>query len=90
MAQTETIARMRAATALENVTDSGGDHVMHIGQYKTSYGGSSITSVLGDTFVRRHGLKRKEVVNQFFDPETGALVIIPEKATEDCPSMGGD
>ena len=90
MAQSEAVARARAATALRNVTDSGDNHLMHIGQFSTCRSGGSIRVTLGRQFVRFHDTGRKDMMNQFFDPETGALVIVPEGAESDCPSMSGD
>lgn len=63
---------------------------MHIGQFSTSRTGGSIRATLGREFTRFHGIGDKDKMSEFFDPETGALVIVPKGAEDDCPSMRGD
>lgn len=87
MAQSEQLAKMRASNALTNVTASEEEQIMHIGTYSTSWAGSSITATLGELFTAHHDLSDGERIEQFFDADTGALVIIPESSTDRVPSM---
>jgi len=89
MAQSEQLAKMRAADALQNVTASGDDYLMHIGNYTTSFAGGSITATLGREFCKNHDLQEGDMIQQFFDAKTGALVIIPDSATDRCPNFEG-
>lgn len=88
MSQSEEIGRARAANALEHVTATEGVPML-VGEYTTSYAGDSITSSLAARFVDRHELTTGEKVQQFLDPESGALVIVPKNAPSG-PGLGGD
>jgi hypothetical protein len=77
MSQSKQVARLRAEEALQNVTGTESDRLMHLGEYTTSYAGDSISGVLGSQFVQHHGIGCGDAVEQFFDVKTGALVIFP-------------
>jgi len=89
MSQSEQVARLRAEKALDRVTGAESDCLMHVGEYSTSYGGGSITSSLASEFVKHHSIGTKATVTQFFDPISGALVVIPEGGSEDWENCSG-
>lgn len=90
MSQSEEFAKARATEALCHVTQSDGGYLMHVGDYSPSPCGGSIRASLASQFIDYHDLDAGETVQQFFDSKTGALVIIPEQATDRVPSMGAD
>jgi len=94
MSQPKEMAQLRAETALGNTTSSNMDHVFHLGTYSASYSGRSISASLGSQFVDYHDLKKKDSLVQFFDVESGALVILPAESPDDKDSIntasGGD
>jgi len=73
-------ARARAKRAVQGVTDTE-SRMIYLDEYSASYSGASISSVLSKHFVRHHGIEQKDGLWEFFDTETGALVILP-KSTE--------
>lgn len=88
-------ARARAKRAVQGVTDTE-SRMIFLDEYSASYSGDSISSVLSKHFVRHHGIEQKDGLWEFFDTETGALVIFPKSAKLDIsPSdseeiVGGD
>lgn len=73
-------ARARAKRAVQGITDTE-SRMIYLDEYSASYSGSSISSVLSRHFVRHHGIEQRDGLWEFFDTETGALVILP-KSTE--------
>lgn len=90
MSQSEVVSKERARHALENVTGASVDSLMHFGSYSTDRKGGSMRATVAAEFVDYHGLVKKDGLVQFFDPETGALVVVPEGACDQWPSMEAD
>jgi len=75
-------ARARAKRAVQDVTDTE-SRMIYLDEYSASYSGSSISSVLSRHFVRHHGIETSDGLWEFFDTETGALVILPKSTKLD-------
>lgn len=63
--------------AREAIGALGGGDPVFVGKYKTSYGGGSITSTLAKEYCRHHEIGVSEEQEEYFDYETGALIILP-------------
>jgi len=81
------IAQIRADRAIQDIKKRSDDSLMHVGNYTTDAAGGSKRAVLAAEFAKYHSLSRGRELTQFFDPATGALVIVPE--SKDDESDGG-
>lgn len=53
-----------------------------VGEYTTSYAGSSVTASMAQEFCRYHGIETGHSVKQWFDYQSGALIILPAGENE--------
>ena len=83
MAAGETAARLRAQRALDGLTNDE-SRLVYCREYSVSGSGSStsLQTRLHHQWVKRHDLACKDSVLQFYDEETGALVILPTETAE--------
>lgn len=87
----EKAARIRAVKALEGIADPDSRHI-YLREYTTSGSGSSssLKGTLHKQFVRHHGLQPKDSLMEFYDTETGALIILPKDGGKTDTAPGGD
>jgi len=83
----EGVAKKRARVTLKNITGSEPEYLMHLGNYSTRSSGGSMEATLAEQFAKHHSLESKDSVLEFFDFQTGALVIIPRKSVSDSPKL---
>jgi len=83
MAAGEKAARLRAQRAVNGLTGDQ-SRIVYCREYTTSGSGSSssLQTRLHREWVRRHELEPKDDLLEFYDEETGALVIIPKETAE--------
>lgn len=79
MAAGKTAARLRAQRALDGLLDSE-SRIVYCREYTASQSGSSssVMATLHRDWTRRHDVEPKDDLLQFYDEETGALVIVPK------------
>lgn len=87
----EKAARMRAVEALDGVTTAESRHI-YLREYRTSGSGTStsLKGTLHKQFVKHHELETGQDLLEFFDTETGALVILPKQSPVIKGDVGGD
>lgn len=69
--------RLRAKNAIGNVTGLEAGSVF-LETYRTSYAGRSTTATLMGKFCEAHDLGQSDEIQEFYDKNTGALVILPK------------
>ena len=72
------LAQARALEAIEEIKDRDDDSLMYVGEYLTDATNTSKRAVLAAKFAQYHSLDRGQPLNEFFDPVSGALVIVPK------------
>jgi len=84
MAAGKKAARLRAERALDGLQDSG-SRILYCREYTASQSGSSssLMATLHRDWTRRHGVEPKDELLQFYDEETGALVILAKEGAEE-------
>jgi hypothetical protein len=89
MAADQTAARLRAERTLNELGDNNA-RIVYCREYTLGDSGSStsLKATMHYEWVRRHDLDPTDDVLEFYDEESGALVILPKDGHE--REFGGD